>query len=200
MSLDKPFPVSHSPLRRALFLDRDGTLMEEVDHCHEPEKVRAIAGAREALKKAQEEGWLTIIITNQSGIGRGYFSEKEFQAVQKELLHQLGGAIDAAYMAPDHPTYATSRRKPAPGMLLEAAKDFGIDLSASFMIGDRGSDIACGKAGGCHTILVLTSYGKEHRHCGADFIVEDVTAAIELVLKKGNNALRKNGGASNEPF
>jgi D-glycero-D-manno-heptose 1,7-bisphosphate phosphatase len=158
--------------------------MEEVDHCHEPEKVRAIPGAAEALAKARREGWLTIIITNQSGIGRGYFTKEDFDAVQRELLSQLGGCIDGAYMAPDHPNNATLRRKPGPGMLLEAAADFGIDLPASFMIGDRGSDIQAGRAAGCRTILVLTSYGKEHQDCGADFVVEDVTAAIELALEK----------------
>ena len=218
-------------LKTALFLDRDGTLMEEVDHCHDPKDVRAITGAADRLAKTRASGWHHVIITNQSGIGRGYFTEKEFNAVQEELQRQLGGAIDATYMAPDNPenvrsssTVAakgfvapgleassindtlsscapltpcpssaaaslntgsenvTSRRKPAPGMLLEAAKDLGIDLSHSFMIGDRASDIAAGRAAGCRTILVLTGYGKEHRDCGADFIVNDVTAALDLVL------------------
>lgn len=178
-------PVAATPpLRPALFLDRDGTLMEEVDHCHEPEKVKAIPGAAEALAKARREGWLNIIITNQSGIGRGYFTKEDFDTVQTELLNQLEGGIDAAYMAPDHPSNATLRRKPGPGMLLEAEKDFGIDLPASFMIGDRASDIEAGRAAGCRTILVLTSYGKNHRDCGADFIVKDVVAAIDLARKQ----------------
>lgn len=181
-SQNPPSVIFNGALRRALFLDRDGTLMEEVDHCHEPEKVRAMPGAAEALAKARREGWLNIIITNQSGIGRGYFTEKEFNAVQQELLHQLGGTIDGAYMAPDMPGTHSLRRKPAPGMILEAAHRFGIDVPASFMIGDRASDIACGREAGCRTILVLTSYGKNHRDCGADFIVENVTAAIELAL------------------
>lgn len=181
-----PEPIQNNLFRRALFLDRDGTLMEEVDHCHEPHKVKAISGVTAVLQRAQEAGWLTIIITNQSGIGRGYFTEKEFQAVQQELYRQVEGHIDATFMAPDHPDCASPRRKPGPGMILEAAAQFNIDLPNSFMIGDRASDIACGKAAGCRTILVLTGYGKNHLDCGADFIVDDVTAAIELALMSTN--------------
>jgi D-glycero-D-manno-heptose 1,7-bisphosphate phosphatase len=169
-------------LRPALFFDRDGTLMKEVDHCHHPEKVQAIEGALSALKKTHEQGWYNVIITNQSGIGRGYFTENEFEAVQQELQRQLEGLIDASYMSPDLPNTNSLRRKPAPGMLLEAAAELGIDLSASFMIGDRASDIDAGKAAGCRTILVLTGYGEEHRDCGADFIVNTVVDAIEISL------------------
>ena len=171
-------------LRPALFLDRDGTLMEEVDHCHDPQHVRAIEGAAMRLAEAHARGWCNVIITNQSGIGRGYFTEKEFGAVQDELQRQLNGLIDASYMAPDLPNTGSLRRKPAPGMILEAAVELGIDLSRSFMIGDRAGDIGCGKAVGCRTILVLTGYGKEHRDCGADFIAKNVTEAIDIALRE----------------
>ena len=175
--------VEQCLLRPALFLDRDGTLMEEVDHCHDPKEVRAISGAVERLVAARQQGWHNVIITNQSGIGRGYFTEKEFGLVQEELQRQLQGLIDATYMAPDLPGTPSLRRKPAPGMILEAATALGIDLSRSFMIGDRSSDIECGKAAGCQTILVLTGYGEKHRDCGADFIARDVTEAIDLALQ-----------------
>jgi len=170
-------------LKPALFLDRDGTLMKEVDHCHCPEEVEAIEGAAAGLAKARKHGWYNVIITNQSGIGRGYFTEKEFLAVQEELQHQLGGLIDATYMAPDLPNTNSLRRKPAPGMFLEAAQDLGINLSRSFMIGDRNSDIEAGRVAGCQTILVLTGYGQEHHECGADYIVRDVAEAIDLALR-----------------
>lgn len=169
-------------LRPALFLDRDGTLMEEEDHCDCPSRVRAINGVKEMLAVAHQQGWLNIIITNQSGLGRGYFTEKQFKAVQEELFKQLENLIDASYMSPDLPNTNSLRRKPAPGMILEAAEAFGIDLSKSFMIGDRTSDIASGKAAGCRTILVLTGYGEQHRDCGADFIARDATEAIEIAL------------------
>ncbi|MFZ4115392.1 MAG: D-glycero-alpha-D-manno-heptose-1,7-bisphosphate 7-phosphatase [Chthoniobacterales bacterium] len=175
-------PASSRLLKPALLLDRDGTLIQEVDHCHRPEDVIVMEGAAKGLAKAHEHGWYNVIITNQSGIGRGYFTEKEFQEVQEEVQRQVGGRIDATYMAPDLPNGNSLRRKPAPGMILEAASELGIDLSASFMIGDRKSDIEAGKAAGCQTILVLTGYGKEHRDCGADFVVQDVAAAIEVAL------------------
>jgi D-glycero-D-manno-heptose 1,7-bisphosphate phosphatase len=173
-----PTPLS----RRALFFDRDGTLMREVDHCHRPEDVYAIEGATTLLAKTHACGWLHLIITNQSGIGRGYFTKTEFDAVQEELQRQLHGSIDAVYMSPDRPESQSTRRKPEPGMLFEAANDFDIDLSRSFMIGDRASDIEAGRRAGCRTILVLTGYGKEHLDCGADLVVNDVTEALQSIL------------------
>ena len=157
--------------------------MKEVDHCHRPEEVHAIEGAAAILEKTRAQGWLHLIITNQSGIGRGYFTKTEFDSVQEELQRQLNGLIDGVYMSPDMPGSNSTRRKPEPGMILEAAEKFNIDLPHSFMIGDRTSDIEAGRAAGCRTILVLTGYGKEHRDCGADFIAEDVTEALKIVLR-----------------
>ena len=170
-------------LRPALFLDRDGTLMEEVDHCHDPTKVRAYPGAVEALSRARSLGWSIIIITNQSGIGRGYFSRDQFLEVQGELTRQLGGTIDATYMSPDLPDTGSLRRKPAPGMILEAAEEHGIDLARSFMIGDRNLDIECGRNAGVKTILVQTGYGLQHLDCGADYVTPTVTEAIQTALQ-----------------
>jgi D-glycero-D-manno-heptose 1,7-bisphosphate phosphatase len=169
-------------LRPAIFVDRDGTLMEEVDHCHDPADVRAYPGAAEVLARARSLGWRVIIITNQSGIGRGYFTMEQFESVQGELLRQLDGNIDASYMSPDLPGTGSTRRKPAPGMILEAAADHGINLKRSFMIGDRNFDIECGKNAGVRTILVKTGYGKEHLGCGADFIAPTITEAVRIVL------------------
>jgi D-glycero-D-manno-heptose 1,7-bisphosphate phosphatase len=169
-------------MRPALFVDRDGTLMVEVDHCHDPADVKAYPGAAEELSRARSLGWAVIIITNQSGIGRGYFTEAQFLSVQDELIKQLGGNIDASYMSPDLPGSGSTRRKPAPGMILEAAQDHSIDLSRSFMIGDRNFDIECGRNAGVRTILVETGYGREHLSCGADFIAPTVTEAIRIVL------------------
>ena len=170
-------------LRPALFLDRDGTLMEEVDHCHDPAKVRAYPGAVEALSRARSLGWSIIIITNQSGIGRGYFSRDQFLEVQGELTRQLGGTIDATYMSPDLPDTGSLRRKPAPGMILEAAEEHGIDLARSFMVGDRNLDIECGRNAGVKTILVQTGYGLQHLDCGADYVTPTVTEAIQTALQ-----------------
>lgn len=169
-------------LRPALFVDRDGTLMVEVDHCRDPKDVKAYPGAAEELARARSLGWAVIIITNQSGIGRGYFSVEQFESVQAELIRQLDGNIDASYMAPDHPNNPSLRRKPAPGMILEATAEHGIDLRRSFMIGDKDLDIECGRNAGVRTILVETGYGKKNLNCGADFIKPTIAEAIQLVL------------------
>ncbi|NDG71878.1 MAG: HAD family hydrolase, partial [Proteobacteria bacterium] len=129
------------PNRRAIFLDRDGTLMEEVNYCNDPATVQAIPGAGETLTLLRKEGWLTVIVTNQSGLAKGLITPNQYEAVNAELLHQLGGGIDAIYFCPDHPAQPTERRKPQPGMLLEAASDLEIDLSSSWMIGDKPIDV-----------------------------------------------------------
>jgi D-glycero-D-manno-heptose 1,7-bisphosphate phosphatase len=169
-------------LKPALFVDRDGTLMEEVDHCCDPEQVRAYPGAAEELRRARMLGWKAIIVTNQSGIGRGYFTREQFESVQRELLRQLGDAIDASYMAPDHPDNPSPRRKPAPGMLLEAAAEHGIDLTRSWMIGDKAIDIECGRNAGVRTILVETGYGKNVSGCNPDYTTPTVTEAIRIAV------------------
>ncbi len=171
-----------SPDRRAVFFDRDGTLMEEEDHCDHPSRVRAIPGAAAALATLRRNGWLNVIITNQSGIGRGYFSMADYEAVNAELFRQLDHLIDAAYCCPDHPDQPSSRRKPAPGMILEAVADHAIDPQKSWFIGDKNIDVEAGRAAGCRTILVLTGYGKKHRDCGADFVAADVVEAVQIIL------------------
>jgi D-glycero-D-manno-heptose 1,7-bisphosphate phosphatase len=143
---------------RAVFLDRDGTLMEEAGYCANPSQVRVFPGVQQALQDLRAAGYLLILVTNQSGIGRGYFTEADYRAVQAEFERQiLPARLDAVYFCPDAPWMPSQRRKPAPGMLLEAAQDHSIDLSRSCMIGDKSSDIECGRAAGCATILVQTA-------------------------------------------
>lgn len=168
--------------RRAVFFDRDGTLMQEEDYCSDPARVRVIPGADEALSSLRRNGWLNIIITNQSGIGRGYFTEADYEAVNAELFRQLGSGIDAAYHCADHPDIPTTRRKPGTGMIDQAVREHGIDPKKSWFIGDKDIDVACGRAAGCRTILVLTGYGEKYRDCGADFIVPNVTGAVRTIL------------------
>ncbi len=170
------------PNRPAVFFDRDGTLMEEVHYCNDPADVRAIAGAAAGLARLRAAGWLTIIITNQSGLSSGKITQVQYEAVNAELGRQLDGLIDAVYFCPDAPANPTHRRKPGTGMLDEATIDHGIDLARSWMVGDKDIDILCGCKAGCRTILVETGYGKNHLSAGADFIVPDATAAIEIVL------------------
>lgn len=174
---------SSSALRPAVFFDRDGTLMEEVDYCHRPEDVRAFPLASDALQRIGAAGFLRIIITNQAGIGRGYFSEEDYRAVHRELLRQLGpGRVDATYHCPDPPWEASPRRKPAPGMVLQAARDHGVDLARSWFVGDKTSDIQCGRRAGTKTILVMTGYGHAEKNAGEDFRATDISAACSLIL------------------
>lgn len=169
-------------MRQAVFFDRDGTLMEEVNYCADPSQVRVFPGVAVALRSLKDAGFLNIIISNQSGIGRGYFTEAQYQAVQRELLRQIGeGLIDAAYFCPDAPDAPSTCRKPEPGMLLDAARDFEIDLERSVMVGDKTSDIKCARHAGMRSILVATGYGLSQT-CEPDFRASGVPDADHWIL------------------
>jgi histidinol-phosphate phosphatase family protein len=171
-------------LRPAVFFDRDGTLMEEAGYCADPRQVRLYPGVPLALRQLKAAGFLTFIVTNQSGIGRGFFTEAQYQAVQAQLLAEIGpGLIDASYFCPDAPGVPSSCRKPEPGMVLQAARDFAIDLPGSYFIGDKSADIECGRRAGTRTILVMTGYGAQQT-CAPDWCAPGVTQAIRLVLDR----------------
>jgi D-glycero-D-manno-heptose 1,7-bisphosphate phosphatase len=141
---------------RAVFLDRDGTLMVDVGYPSRPDQVELLPEVTETLIRLKKEGYLLIIVTNQSGIGRGYFTEDDFWAVERTLELQLGeNLIDAVYFCPDTPERATERRKPSPGMLLEAAERYGLDLAESFLIGDKMSDIEAGLHAGLKLSILV---------------------------------------------
>jgi D-glycero-D-manno-heptose 1,7-bisphosphate phosphatase len=170
--------------RPAVFWDRDGTLMEEVHYCGDPAKVRLFPGVPAALQGLKAAGFLNVIVSNQSGIGRGLITEEQYHAVQQELLRQIGEPlIDASYFCPDSPDTPSTRRKPAPGMALEAAAQFGIDLDASYLVGDKAADIECARRAGCGAILVLTGYGQQQT-CEPDFIATDAASAAEWILPR----------------
>ena len=171
-----------------MFLDRDGTLMEEVDYCRDPARVRLFDGATAALQGIKSLGFRLIIVTNQSGIGRGFYTEADFAAVQAELLRQVGvpGLIDATYHCPDAPEAASPRRKPGTGMLLEAASDFGLDLRSSFFVGDTSADVHCGqRAALAASILVLTGHGCKHLEtCRPDHVAADLGGAVDWIAQQ----------------
>lgn len=168
----------------AVFLDRDGTLMEDVDYCRDPALVRLLPSVVEALRELKRAGFRTIIITNQSGIGRGIITPAEYDAVHARLIELLGAdSIDAAYFCPDAPGQHSTHRKPAPGMVLDAARDHGIDLGRSWMIGDKAIDVRCARAAGVRPILVLTGYGGSQDPAGAEFVAKDFASAAAFILK-----------------
>ena len=167
----------------AVFFDRDGTLMEEVSYCGDPRQVRVYPGVPEALRKLKAAGFRIFIISNQSGIGRGLITPEQYHAVQQELFRQIPeGSVDAAYYCDTAPGIPSTRRKPEPGMVLEAAAAFDLDLEGSYFIGDKASDIECGRRAGTRTILVRTGYGAGQR-CAPDLTAVDAVEAIELVLR-----------------
>jgi D-glycero-D-manno-heptose 1,7-bisphosphate phosphatase len=175
--------------RPAVFLDRDGTLMEEVCYCADPALVRVFEGVRGALLALRGAGFQTILITNQSGIAKGIISQAAYESVHARLLELLGAeTLDATYMCPDASDSGSFRRKPLPGMLLEAARDWNLSLERSWIIGDKAIDLSCGRnaalAGG---ILVRTGHGRSEEKKAAPLathIAEDFPAAVDWLLQR----------------
>lgn len=168
----------------AVFLDRDGTLMEEAHYCSHPDQVRIIAGVPEALRALRAAGYRLVIVTNQSGIGRGYYTLADYEAVQAHFLDQIGrGLIDATYFCPEAPEKRSPRRKPEPGMVLEAQRDLGLDLARSWLVGDKAIDVQCARQAGVRPILVQTGHGHSEDATGAEFVAKDFASATAFILK-----------------
>ncbi len=170
--------------QKAVFFDRDGTLMKDVGYCSRSGDVELLEGVGKLLPKLKEAGFKIVIVTNQSGIGRGYFTERDFWSVQHELEKQLGpGVIDATYLCADTPGNESERRKPNPGMLLEAARELGIDLKSSYMVGDKASDIQAGiRAGVKATILFGNNAAGGPLESGATLVAKDFREVVEFIL------------------
>ncbi len=190
-----PSPYGKS---RAVFLDRDGTINVEKDYLHRVEDFEFIPGAPLAIRSLKEAGFLVIVVTNQSGVARGYFGLEEVESLHRHLQGELsrhGTAVDAFYVCPHHPTEGVGAfrtecdcRKGAPGMLLQAARELGIDLAASFMIGDKLGDVEAGRRAGCTPLLVRTGYGVREEvklEQGIALCFDDLSAATTWVLGQG---------------
>ena len=157
--------------RRAVFLDRDGTINVEKEYLHRVEDFEFIPGAVEAIRLLKEGGFLVLVVTNQSGIGRGYYDEADLERIHRHMAAELarsGASVDACYFCPHHPHHGTGEyriacacRKPLPGMLLEAAAKFSIDLGSSYMVGDKLTDVEAALAAGCRPVFVTTGYGAD---------------------------------------
>jgi D,D-heptose 1,7-bisphosphate phosphatase len=157
-------------LRRAVFLDRDGTLIEHVHYLADPAHVRLLPGAAEALKRLGRAGFVRVLVTNQSAIGRGMITEARLHEIHAEMNRQLaerGTALDAIYYCADIPAgddrtrVENHNRKPGPGMLLRAAEELGLDLAASWMVGDLISDVLAGLGAGCRSVMVASGQTQE---------------------------------------
>ena len=182
--------MKNIPANRAVFLDRDGTIMEDANYVGSLEGVILIPCAATALKRLHEAGYKLFVITNQSGVGRGYFPSEAVQQIHAHLDEQFGKhgvKIDRYYVCPHHPEDNCDCRKPKPKFLLEAASEYGLNLSHCFMIGDRTSDLMAGRNAGAKTILVLTGVGQETRAKGEvtpDCVARDISAAADWILQQ----------------
>ena len=171
------------PLSPAVFIDRDGTLMQDCDYCSDPKDVRIFPGIIEALSRLKSRGFKLIIITNQSGIGRGLFTLDQYRVVEAEVLRQIGdGLIDATYFCPDAPGQHSNSRKPAVGMVVQATRDHQIDRSRSFFIGDKEIDVECAHNAGVRAIRVQTGFQHDMTSTMADWVASDLPAAVDIIL------------------
>jgi len=166
-------------MNRAVFLDRDGTLIVEKHYLHKPEEVELFPGAGSALKRLGDAGFKLIMITNQSGIGRGYYTLADAERVNDHVCHLLardGARIEKCYIAPEAPDQPSRVRKPAPQFLFDARDEFNLNLAESFMVGDKLIDLECGwNAGVKQSILVRTGYGLKLERESPEAITRAVT-------------------------
>ncbi len=183
---------SNLDMNRAVFLDRDGTIIEERNYLRRVEDVAIFPGAAAALGRLHGAGFKLFIVSNQSGVGRGYFSLADVEKVNEYLLSELGrGGVrfNKVYIAPESPDAPSRGRKPSPQFLLDAREEFGVDLARSYMIGDKLIDLECGwNAGVKKCILVRTGYGAELERTSADrlaaaAVVDDLPAAAQWIIE-----------------
>jgi D-glycero-D-manno-heptose 1,7-bisphosphate phosphatase len=185
--------------RPAVFLDRDGTIIEYVHYLADPARVRLLPEAAGALRRMKDAGYALVVITNQSAIGRGMITVEQYEAVDAEVRRQFleeGVTFDGVYYCPvvpdvEDPTVVTHLdRKPGPGMLLRASLDLGLDTSRSWMVGDMISDVLAGQNAGCQGSLLVRTGKKVADNCTGDLsypIVDDLPAAADLILKSAAN-------------
>ena len=188
-------------LRPAVFLDRDGTVNEQMGYINHISRFHLLPDAAVAIKRLNDKGIPVVIVSNQSGLARGYFPPSLLDEVHNKmnsLLAREGAHVDGIYFCPHHPEAKEEKyrmtcdcRKPKTGMLLMAADEMGLDLSKSFLVGDRWSDIRCAEKAGCTSVLVLTGYGRgDYEFVGssqqiqASHVAENLSNAVDWILEK----------------
>ena|SRR5438128_1289989 len=199
---DAEFQVQNpeTRLRTAVFLDRDGTLTEEVGYVNHLARVSIYPWTSAAVRELNQAGLLAIVVTNQSGVGQGYFPEELVHRVHERIGQELAAddaRLDALYYCPHHPIARLENyrqecrcRKPGPGMVEQAAEDFHLDVTSSYVVGDSVRDIQLAANAGAHSVLVMTGYGRgnyeymRHDFPGEpDLIAENLLEAVEKILE-----------------
>ncbi len=177
----------------AVFLDRDGTINVEKDYVYLWKDWEWLPGAVEALKHLKDMGYLLVVVSNQSGVARGYYREEDIHRLHEKVNQELlkhNVQIDAFYYCPHHAKYGDKKecscRKPNPGLLLRAQKDLGIDLKHSYMIGDKVVDVEAGLSAGAESILVETGYGQKQKNIlkHSVSVVRDLLSAVDIIRAK----------------
>ncbi len=188
--------------KRAVFIDRDGTISEEVGYINHAARFRLFPYAAEAIKHLNENGWLAVVTTNQAGVARGYFNEEMIQTVHQRMVAELAGAgarLDGIYYCAHHPSVGEPPyridcdcRKPRPGLITRAATELDVDVPASWVIGDRYSDIELARNAGAHSGFVLSGYGRgewEHQSSSwteqPDLVADDLLKAVKRIVAGG---------------
>jgi len=186
-------------MRRAVFIDRDGTISEEVGYINHLSRFRLFSYAAPAIRHLNENDWLAVLVTNQAGVARGYFSEDMIKAVHGAMIAELessGAKLDAVYYCAHHPSvgeppyrFDCECRKPKPGLIVRAAEKYDIDLDESWMVGDRYSDVELARNAGLKSAFVLSGYGRgewEHQRAAwteqPDLIAENLLEAVQMIV------------------
>jgi D-glycero-D-manno-heptose 1,7-bisphosphate phosphatase len=178
--------------RRAVFLDRDGTIVDDPGYLHKPEQVKLLPGAAEAIRRLNHAGYVVVVVTNQSGIARGLYTVADYRAVERrlgEVLATQGARIDVSYFCPHHPQAPEpcACRKPRTKLFLDAQAALGIDFARSWWVGDRLSDVQPARTLGGKAILVATGQGNLHqgqaRAMGVTVVADLLTAAAEIIRR-----------------
>lgn len=193
-------------MRRAVFLDRDGTLIREMGYLSCLEELEVLPGVAGALRRLGEAGYVRLVVTNQSGVARGYFDAAFVEKAHGELLRRLqaeGAALEGFYVCPHHPDYTgeCSCRKPRDGLVRRAAREWGLELAASWVVGDKPADVELARRAGCRAALVRTGYGARteaelvEQGRAADVVADDLAGAVEEILappggRRGSNLSR----------
>jgi len=172
---------------RAVFIDRDGTMAKDVHYCRRPEDFELLPDTAKAIRLLNQHSFKVIVITNQSGIARGYFTEEILAKIHEKMRNELakeGAFVDAIYYCPHHPDDNCECRKPKPKLALQAAKDHDIEFEGSFVVGDLQMDIDLGKAIGCKTILIGNPSPASDEIAKPDVVVPNLMKAAETIVRR----------------